>query len=1221
MLRGLFFCLLFSSVVWGQATPAQLLTKSESTKFQQTSSNAEVIAFCEQLAKQYPTVVQYSTFAKSANGNPMPVLVLGASGKDEKKPVVLLMANIHGGEVDAKEALLMLARDWAAEKDPLALRLLTLVIVPNFNPDGNEAFSGKNRTDQNGPKSVGLRYNGGGFDLNRDFVKLETPEVRGLVELLNTHNPLMVVDGHTTNGSYHRYTLTYDGPRVPAADPDLIKFSQDVLLPAVGEKVKKATGFDSFTYGDFDRKHETWETYGSGPRFGTQLYSLRGSFGILSESYTYASFEDRVKASYAFMKGNVEYVTENLAKVKAVVDKAQKPREKVALRSKTVAREKVFSIKGWVEKTEGNKVTKTDTPKDYDCRVVDQLVPTLEVARPYAYLIPAEFSTAADTLRRHGIVVDELREQITLDTESYTLSEVTFSTREFQKHKLVTVEGKAGPSTTKAEPGMFVVKTEQKFGQLASYLLEPFAEDGLTTWNAFDAGLKVGNAFPVVRLPKPVPMFTGAPKSLPEKEVRGQPFTIKEASGLRLGGAAVGELTWLDDGEHWLQTKEKKLWKIHARTGQAELFVDVPVIAKALGTIKDLLAKEVKELTDDPRLKFTKDRTALLYSTTLGLVIVQRDGSSAKLLVPAVKDQTIENPTFSPDGTHLAYTRGGNLYAMTLATSTETALTTDGGKNDVLNGRADWVYEEEIYNRASVAFWWKPDSKQIAFLRFDDSAVTKFTLTTQDGKPEAISYPKAGAKNPTVKLGVVDIAEPKPVFVKVEAYDKENVLYARVGWTPTNKLYAYVQNRIQTILDFCVWDTPEAAPKILFRDTTKAWIEDTGEPRFLKDGTFLFLSERSGFKHLYHYAADGKLLKQLTDGPWEVKQIERIDEASGDIYFTCNKVRSTGTHLALVTLAGNDVQVISHPNTTHTIGLAPKGTLYVDRVTDDNTPTQTILRDLMVKPVRILDTNPVYDRAKYAFGKYERKQIKLKDGFELEAGITYPPDFHEYNRYPVWIMTYAGPHAPTVKDGWGGGRVQEQILASHGVIVLRVDPRSASGKGAESAWTCYLKLGVQELKDLEEAVDWMAKNPWVDAGRVGLSGHSYGGFMTSYALTHSKKFSAGVAGAPVTDWRYYDSIYTERYMGLPSENKAGYDATSVVKAAKNLNGKLYLVHGMIDDNVHPQNSLQLATALHAANAEFDMMVYPGHRHGIMSAHYPRSVVQFVCKAFGLPLKK
>jgi dipeptidyl-peptidase-4 len=311
------------------------------------------------------------------------------------------------------------------------------------------------------------------------------------------------------------------------------------------------------------------------------------------------------------------------------------------------------------------------------------------------------------------------------------------------------------------------------------------------------------------------------------------------------------------------------------------------------------------------------------------------------------------------------------------------------------------------------------------------------------------------------------------------------------------------------------------------------------------------------------------------------------------------------------------VEVLSPKSTTHRIDLAPTGTLYVDRESDDLTPTRTILRELRAKPVRVLDTNPAYDREKYLFGKYERKQIKLSDGFELEAAITYPPDFHPLNRYPVWVLTYAGPHSPTVRDGWGTGRVFENVLAAHGVIVLRVDPRSASGKGAESAWTCYKQLGVQELKDLEEAVDWIGKNPWADTTRVGISGHSYGGFMASYALTHSKKFAAGIAGAPVTDWAYYDTIYTERYMGLPSENKEGYEKTSVVKAAKNLHGKLLICHGLIDDNVHPQNSLQLISALQAAGKDFEVMVYPGSRHGIIPAHYPKLQAKFALRALGV----
>ncbi len=241
----------------------------------------------------------------------------------------------------------------------------------------------------------------------------------------------------------------------------------------------------------------------------------------------------------------------------------------------------------------------------------------------------------------------------------------------------------------------------------------------------------------------------------------------------------------------------------------------------------------------------------------------------------------------------------------------------------------------------------------------------------------------------------------------------------------------------------------------------------------------------------------------------------------------------------------------------------------------------------------------------------------MKDGFELEGAITYPPDFDAKKKYPVWFLTYAGPHAPTIRDEWGGGRMMDNALATSGIIVFRVDPRSASGKGAQSAWACYKQLGVQELKDLEEAVAWLGKNPYVDATRVGISGHSYGGFMTAFALTHSKTFSAGIASAPVTDWKLYDSIYTERYMLTPKENPDGYAKSSCVAAAKNLHGKLLIVHGMMDDNVHMQNSVQLVDALQRANKDFEMMFYPQSRHGIGGQHYTKLQIDFIRRTMGV----
>jgi dipeptidyl aminopeptidase/acylaminoacyl peptidase len=269
--------------------------------------------------------------------------------------------------------------------------------------------------------------------------------------------------------------------------------------------------------------------------------------------------------------------------------------------------------------------------------------------------------------------------------------------------------------------------------------------------------------------------------------------------------------------------------------------------------------------------------------------------------------------------------------------------------------------------------------------------------------------------------------------------------------------------------------------------------------------------------------------------------------------------------------------------------------------------------------VRVLDTNPVRDLGRYALGRTELVKIKARDGFELEGSVTWPPDFDPAagKKYPVWFNTYGGPHAPTISDSWGGGRVWDQVLAASGIVVFHCDPRSASGKGAVSAWTCYKQLGVPELQDIEDAIKWVGEQPWADASRVGMNGHSYGGFMTSFALTHSKVFSAGMAGAPVTDWRDYDSIYTERYMLTPADNPDGYKATSVVGAAKSLHGRLLLLHGLIDDNVHFENTSRLVRALQDARKQFELMVYPDSRHGIGGRQYQRLMYDFIVRTMGV----
>ena len=1193
---------------------AEPRTVAERTNYAETSRQVDVVAFGESLAKLTPKI-HISTFGTSGEGRPLALWILSDPPIDSPeaaaksgKPVVLAFANIHAGEVDGKEALQALARDLSFDKDTTLLKKLVILFVPNLNADGNETIDPKHRREQNGPKAgVGLRENAAGLDLNRDFVKLETPEVRALVRLVTKWDPLLVVDCHTTNGSKHRYTLTYDGPRHPAADPRIIEASRTRILPDIAKRVKRATGFDTFTYGNFENEHTVWESYPATPRFGVQYLALRGCIGLLSESYTYATFSDRVKASAAFVLASFEYVAENAAEVKKVAAEARNPRSRVALRTKAIAYDTPATVLGFDEPN------KSEQPKEHVVKMLTKVVPTLEIDLPAAYIVPVNCKEAIEVLKRHGIVLEEFREQLTVEATSYRITEFKQAERAFQAHKLTTVEVAPAKIEVVVHTGSVLVRTAQPLGMLAAFLLEPQSEDGLTAWNFFREFVAPNATHPVIRLATVPLALTGPVAVLPEDEPKKKPITLETLLGGRGPGGGLFGVTidWLPDGEHFLQSKQGKLAKVEARTGKAEPYFDAEKLRLSLKALKDMPAMAIEALVRSPFYRWNMDRTAILFDLGPDLGLAFIDGSPAVRLTtsPAGK----EFVSLNPDGTSLAFVRAANLYAVDFATKVETKLTTDGG-GEILNGKADWVYEEEIFNRNGKAFWWSPDGKSIAFLRFDDAPVKKFAIANpfpNAGGLELLAFPKAGDPNPTVKLGVVKAAGGPVQYLDLTGYAPESTLISRVGWLPNGTPFAYVQNREQTWLDFLTWPKTAEKPVKLFRETTKAWVEDLGEPHFLNDGSFLILSERTGWKHLYHYAGDGKLLRQITDGPWEISSIHRFDESDGFIYISSTKDGSARSNFYRVSTGGEgEVKRLTEGNGTHRVSMAPRGNLFVDRFSDESTPTQAALVEIGRGAIRTLDANPLRNRDEFVQGKTERVQVSMKDGFQLEAAVTYPPDFDAKQLYPIWVLTYAGPHAPTVQDGYNS-RLFEQVLAQSGIVVFRVDPRSASGKGAISAWTAYKKLGVGELKDLEEAVAWLAMNPWADAKRVGISGHSYGGYITAFALTHSKVFSAGIAGAPVTDWHLYDSIYTERYMGLPKDNKAGYEASSVVKAAANLHGKLLIIHGMIDDNVHLQNSAQFIDALQRAGKQFEIMIYPRSRHGIGGPHYTRLQIEFI----------
>jgi dipeptidyl-peptidase-4 len=658
---------------------------------------------------------------------------------------------------------------------------------------------------------------------------------------------------------------------------------------------------------------------------------------------------------------------------------------------------------------------------------------------------------------------------------------------------------------------------------------------------------------------------------------------------------------------------------VNALTGAAEEFLDPSPMAQALAKIEGFDERAAGAIASGGRFQWTSDYARALINHQNDLYAYEA-GTQTAVRLTTTPERAEELSEFSPDGKFVSFVQANDLYVVDVETQQVRPLTT-GGTDILRNGKADWIYFEELFGRNWKAYWWSPDSSAIAFLQTDSSMVDTYTLTNELEEPlvvEVARYPKPGTPNPHVKLGIAPVGGGEVQWVNNEQYPAEDFLISGVGWWPDgSQCYFFAQNREQTWLDVNVAGRDGGTPRTLLRDKTEAWIEPQGGPWFLKDGTFLLVSDRSGWRHIYRFSAEGDLLNPVTSGEGDYKGLELIDEANGYVYFSGSMDNLIGSNLYRAKLDGSEQVRLTEGPGSHNASLNPSGTRFINSWSSREQPTKVALYGTDGKLQRMLDTNPVYNIEEWELGAEEHFQIETEDGFLLEASLIKPVDFDPNRKYPIWMTTYAGPYAPTIRDSWGAGRTWDQMLASEGIVVMRVDPRPASGKGPKSAWTAYHQLGVQETEDLVAAVEWLEKQPWADTSRVGLSGHSYGGYITAYAMTHSDKFSAGIAGAPVTDWRDYDSIYTERYMGTPQSNPAGYAKGSATAAARNLHGELLLVHGAIDDNVHPQNTIRMARALQEANKQFQMMIYPGARHGIGGRHYTQLQYDFIRRTMGV----
>jgi dipeptidyl-peptidase-4 len=682
-------------------------------------------------------------------------------------------------------------------------------------------------------------------------------------------------------------------------------------------------------------------------------------------------------------------------------------------------------------------------------------------------------------------------------------------------------------------------------------------------------------------------------------------------------GDAQAGARWAPDGVHVVYRGEwydAASWqRVERAAARGERAEDTAADARARAALSELggkkLAPEIltgdrerstlpRQPIENPGLRATADGDAGAIVAG-GELWVWREGGEPRKVKEGLAG--IRHFEIAPDGSAVSYIDRFDLHIVHTADG-KTHRLSDDGSEDLFYGELDWVYQEEVYGRGEFqANWWSPASDHLAFLRIDEAGVDTFTVV--DHRPdqlgiELLKYPKAGRTNPRASLHVARASDGRRVAVDLGGYrPQDEILLVHVGWTPSgDRAVLMVQNREQTWLDLVFVDPETGAAQLVLRETcADGWVNRPPLPRWLADGTFLWESERTGYKHLYRYARDGTLVATVSHGEWEVRDIVRLDEQGGWIaFYGTTPEYAIGQNAYRAALDGKSLVRLTKGRGHHSISLNGDGSLVLDSFSSMVNPGEQWLRRADGSDVRaIQEPRDPGDRTLPQW-----QQIKARDGETLDVVYTLPDGFDPSRRYPVWIETYSGPDAPTVRDVWRPSRAADWFVG------LQVNVRSASGRGMKFTKTCYRHFGVQELRDLEDAVDWLCGNhAWADAARVGISGWSYGGFMAAYALTHSTKFKCGIAGAGVYAWQLYDTIYTERYMALPQNNPDGYRLSSCVDAAGDLTGHLLIVHGTIDDNVHMQNALQFVDALQkAGKLDFEFMLYPGARHGVRSPH-------------------
>lgn len=662
-------------------------------------------------------------------------------------------------------------------------------------------------------------------------------------------------------------------------------------------------------------------------------------------------------------------------------------------------------------------------------------------------------------------------------------------------------------------------------------------------------------------------------------------------------------LVSMNDGIHYSTLERDTVFKYeYSKTTKPEMIV-----------CKSNLVVDGKQLRIDS-YQFSADESKILIASDMEQVY--RHSTRENYYVYDRKTKTISPISnvekqmyaqFSPDGTKVGFVRGNNIYIKDLISGKETQVTTDGKQNNIINGATDWVHEEEF--AFSIAYFWSPDSKKIAYYKFDESKVKEFSFDEFNNQlypnQYRFKYPKAGEDNSLVTIHVYDLQSASQKMMDIGK--ETNQYIPRIKWTMNSNTLSIVRmNRYQNKLELLLNDVTTGASKIVYTETSSTYIdihEGQGDyVYFTADNKyFIIQNETSGYNHLYLYSMDGKLANPITKGNWDVVQLKGIDEKTKTVFYIASETTATEKDIYSIKLDGSSKTKISTFKGNHSPEFSNGMKYFIDVYSDANTPYTTAVFDSKGKQIRVLENNQYLKNKMLEFdiSKKELFMFKTTEGVELNAWMIKPQQFDASKKYPVFLIFYGGPGRNMVANGFDRDYFWHQLLAQKGYIVMCVDNRGTQYRGKEFKHCTYKQLGKLEVADQIETAKYLGTLPYVDKSRIGTWGWSFGGYLSSLCITKGADyFKTAIAVAPVTNWRYYDNIYTERFMSLPQENASGYDDNSPINHVKKLKGKYLLIHGSGDDNVHYQNTMEMITALVKENKQFDLFIYPDKNHSI-----------------------